>query len=127
MTNLVYVTAFTSILWVPYILNRVTVGRGVWWEMGYPDKPTVLSPWAQRLKKAHLNAIENLAVFAPLVLVAHAVGVSTPATVAAAVVFLWARITHAVSYVFAIPVLRTLAFNVGWGCVAVFAWILLVR
>lgn len=127
LTYLALATTFTGLLWMPYILNRVAVGKGVIHEIGYPDEPTRLSPWAARLKRAHENAVENLVVFAPLVLVAHAFGVSTHATVLAAVIYLWARIAHAGSYTFAIPWVRTIAFAVGWGCQMVFAWAILAR
>src|SRR5262249_46662754 len=56
---LVYVTAFTGLLWVPYILDRI-VGRGLGDAVGYPENPKPQSPWAQRLVKAHANAVENL-------------------------------------------------------------------
>jgi uncharacterized MAPEG superfamily protein len=127
LTNLTWVATFTALLWVPYILNRLVVGKGVLHEVGYPEEPTVLSKWGQRLKRAHLNAVENLVVFAPLVLVAHVAGVHTHATVLAASIYLWARVAHAVSYAFAIPWVRTIAFSVGWGCQMVFAWALVCR
>ncbi len=127
LTALVIITAFTSVLWAPYILNRCLVGPGPWWEMGYPDTPTVLSPWAERLKRAHMNAVENLAVFAPLVLAARLAGVSTGATVAAGFVYVGARVVHACAYVFKVPYVRTLSFCAGWACQAVFAWVLLMR
>jgi uncharacterized MAPEG superfamily protein len=127
LTYLAWVTTFTALLWIPYILNRITVGKGVLHEVGYPDEATVLSPWAERLKRAHVNAVENLVVFAPLVLIANGAGVRTSATALAALIYLCARVAHAVSYVFAIPWVRTIAFTVGWGCQMVFAWALVSR
>lgn len=62
---------------------------------------------------AHGNAIENLAVFAPLVLILATIGVSTPNTVFAAKLFLGARLLHFVVYVAGVPVIRTLAFIAG--------------
>ena len=53
-TDLLYltlVTAFTGILWVPYILDRVMVG-GLINAVGYPATPKPQSPWAVRLMKA---------------------------------------------------------------------------
>ncbi len=123
---LTLVTLFTAVLWVPYILNRLAV-RGLLDAVGYPDNPKPQSPWAQRLMKAHSNAIENLVVFAVLVLVANAAGISTPAIGTAAAVYFWARVVHAASYAFAIPWVRTLAFAAGFFCQAVIAWQLLVR
>src|SRR5262245_23508184 len=125
LTYLCLVTTFTGLLWIPYILNRLSVGKGVLHEIGYPDEPTILSPWAARLKRAHENAVENLVVFAPLVVIAHAVGARTSGTALAAMIYLAARLAHAGAYTFAIPWVRTIAFAVGWGCQMVFAWALL--
>jgi len=111
---LVYVTALTGLLWVPYILNRLIV-RGIPETAGYSDHPKPQSPWAQRLMKAHANAVENLVVFATLILTANAVGVSNEAIATAAVVYFWARVVHAVAYTFAIPWVRTFGFLVGFG------------
>src|SRR5262245_35259348 len=127
LTYLALVTTFTGLLWIPYILNRLAVGPGVLHEVGYPDEATVLSPWAERLKRAHANAVENLVVFAPLVLLAHAADAHTPATALAVMIYLAARVAHAVAYTFAIPWVRTIAFTVGWGCQMVFAWALIAR
>jgi uncharacterized MAPEG superfamily protein len=125
LTCLALVTTLTGLLWIPYILNRLAVGKGLLHEIGFPDEPTRMSPWAERLKRAHENAVENLVVFAPLVLAAHAVNAHTPGTALAAMIYLAARVAHAVAYTFAIPWVRTIAFSVGWGCQMVFAWALL--
>lgn len=128
-TELLYlalVAAFTGLLWVPYILDRAAV-RGILDAVGYPTNPKPQSPWAQRLMKAHANAVENLVVFASLVLVAHALGVTNAAIAGACVVYFWARVVHAVAYTFAVPWVRTLAFTVGFFAQAVIAWQILVR
>jgi uncharacterized MAPEG superfamily protein len=123
---LALVTAFTGLLWVPYIIDRVAV-RGLLDAVGYPENPKPQSPWAQRLMKAHVNAVENLAVFAPLVLVAAALGVTGAAIAMSAVVYFWARVVHAVSYTLAVPWLRTLSFTVGFLSQACVAWQILAR
>jgi hypothetical protein len=59
----------TALIWVPYILDRIMV-RGVMGAMANPtknDKPH--SQWAVRMMFAHANAVENLVIFAPLVLI----------------------------------------------------------
>jgi uncharacterized MAPEG superfamily protein len=101
--------------------------RGLGDAVGYPEDPKPQAPWAQRLQKAHTNAVENLVVFAALVLVAHAAGVSNAAIATASVVYFWARVVHAVAYTFAIPWARTLAFTVGFLAQAAVALQLLVR
>ena len=112
---LALVTTLTALIWIPYILNMIMV-RGVLDAVGYPENPKPMAPWAQRMKAAHYNAIENLAVFAALVLVADAAGVRGEATALACVIYFWARVVHLAAYTFKIPWVRTLAFTVGWGC-----------
>jgi uncharacterized MAPEG superfamily protein len=113
--------ALALLMWVPYVLNRTMV-LGLTDTVGYPTNPKPLAPWADRLKKAHANHIENLVPFAAIVLVANATGLSGPATATAAAVFFYARVVHALAYTFAIPWLRTLAFTAGW---AAMVWMLL--
>ena len=96
-------------------------------DRGYPENPKPQSPWAQRLMKAHHNAVENLGVFAALVLVAQAAGISNGATAAACMVYFWARVVHAAAYTFAVPWVRTLAFAVAFFAQATIAWQLLAR
>jgi uncharacterized MAPEG superfamily protein len=104
----------TGLLWVPYILDRAWV-RGLMGTMANPspnDRPQ--SAWAQRLQKAHYNAVENLVLFAALVLTLNVMHRSTESTVLACAVYFWARLAHALVYALGIPVLRTLAFTVGF-------------
>ncbi len=111
----------TGLLWVPYIINRTQV-RGLSGTMANPtrnDKPH--APWAQRLMFAHDNAIENLVIFAPLVLILNDLDYSTKWTVYACAVYFWARLAHVVVYTLGIPVFRTLAFAVGFAAQAVLA------
>jgi uncharacterized MAPEG superfamily protein len=122
---LIWVTVLTGVIWMPYILDRIVVW-GLADTVGYPENPKPQSPWARRLMKAHINAIENLVVFAALVLAAHAAGVSNSVTAAACVVYFWARVVHLVAYAFAVPWVRTLAFTVGFFSQATLAWQLLV-
>ena len=128
-TELIYlalVTAFTGLMWVPYVLDRIAVG-GLMEAVGYPANPKPQSPWAQRLKKAHANAVENLVVFAALVLIAQAMGITSAVVGSAAAVYFWARVIHAAAFAFAIPWVRTLAFTVGFLAQAVVAWQILGR
>jgi uncharacterized MAPEG superfamily protein len=121
---LVLVTVQTALLWVPYILNRIAV-RGLVVAVGYPENPKPQAHWAQRLQAAHANAVENLVVFAVLVLVADAIGLSNDATVLACCVYFWARLAYAVVYALGIPWLRTLTFAAAFACQATLAWQLL--
>jgi uncharacterized MAPEG superfamily protein len=118
----------TGVLWVPYILNRTQV-RGLTGAMANPsrnDKPH--AEWATRLMFAHDNAIENLAIFAPLVLILNAIDYSSKATVIACAVYFWARVAHIIVYALGLPIFRTLAFTVGFVAqvvlvLAIFRWV----
>jgi uncharacterized MAPEG superfamily protein len=106
----------TALMWVPYMLARI-VTRGVVPALGDPADPRFAPDpaWAIRARRAHANAVENLAVFAPLVIVLALTGTSTAQTILAAKVYLAARLAHYIVYAAGIPVLRTLAFAVGWA------------
>jgi uncharacterized MAPEG superfamily protein len=104
----------TALFWVPYVLNRVAaVGLGGALAGGAPDSGKQ-ADWAQRAIRAHGNAIENLAIFAPIVLTAHVLGVSSAVTKGAVVVYFFARLAHFIVYAAGIPAARTLTFTAGW-------------
>ncbi|MDH5455678.1 MAG: MAPEG family protein [Gammaproteobacteria bacterium] len=118
LTSLAWVVALSAVMWVPYVLNVIMV-RGLVDAVGYPENPKPMAAWAGRMKAAHYNAVENLVVFATLVLIAHVAGISNPTTVLVCQVYFWARLVHVVAYTLGIPWVRTLAFVTGWiACVA---------
>ncbi len=111
----------TGLLWVPYILQLI-VQQGMLtalWD------PTGAHPhdadWALRAKRAHTNAIENIAVFAPLVMLVEMQGLNGGITETAAIVFFFARFAHYFIFMAALPVIRTVAFMIGFGCQMVMA------
>ena len=126
LTYLVWVTTLTALLWVPYILDRFAKW-GIPDTVGYPDKPKPQSPWAVRLMAAHANAVENLVVFAALVLAAKVAGVSNSATVFAAALYFWGRVVHVIAYTFRIPWVRTLGFIAGFVAQMIFVVQILSR
>jgi uncharacterized MAPEG superfamily protein len=126
MMYLVWVTILTALMWVPYVLDRIAVW-GLTDTVGYPDAPKLQSPWARRMKAAHENAVQNLVVFATLVLVANALGVGNATTAFAASLYFWARLVHFMAYTFALPWVRTLAFVGGFAAQAILAWQILAR
>lgn len=106
----------TAVMWAPYILNILK-------EMGIlsallqrnGDDPGEAA-WARRAQRAHLNAIENLAVFAPLALAVHLVGAESEATATAAMAYFWLRLAAYIVHVAGIPIIRTLLFAGGVVC-----------
>jgi uncharacterized MAPEG superfamily protein len=65
--------------------------------------------------------MENLLMFAPVVLVANAVGISNDMTVLGAELFFYARLAHAVIYLAAIPLIRPIPFAIGWAGIIIIA------
>jgi len=88
---------------------------------GLPD----IIGWGGRARRAHLNMIENLVLFAVLVLIAAVAGKANATTALGAAIFFWARLAYAVIYLIGVPWLRTLAWFVSVIGMAMIAWVLL--
>ena len=69
--------------------------------------------------------LENLVLFAILVLTAKAVGVSNGMTLLGAQLFFWGRVAHAALYIAGIPWARTAAWGVSVVGLALIFWQLL--
>ena len=72
-----------------------------------------MSNWVQRSKRAHMNMVENLPVFAAIVLVANVSGMANPMTAMGVQIFFWARIVMAVGHFGGIPGLRSVSWSVS--------------
>lgn len=81
--------------------------------------------WAGRAARAHHNMLENLVLFAALVLIAVITNKTNPTTLLGAQLFFWGRLAHALVYVAGIPWLRTLAWLVSVvGLILIFVQLL---
>ena len=115
MTALEWLAAaaiMTALFWMPYILERM-VALGVLGAIKpvEPEDELKHALWARRAKRAHYNAVENLVVFATLVLVAQAMGKAEASQVVlASQIYFWARLVHFPSLTFGLPGVRTLAY-----------------
>jgi uncharacterized MAPEG superfamily protein len=69
---------------------------------------------ALRAQRAHLNMIENLAIFAIFVIVAQLTGRSNATTALGATLFFWARLVYAIVYLAGIPWVRTAVWAVSF-------------
>jgi uncharacterized MAPEG superfamily protein len=125
LSLLAAITFVTAMMWIPYMLERI-YQQGLMATLGYPKTQPSVSEWARRAQKAHINAIENLAVFGILVLIAQAVGVLSSLTLLAAQLFVTARVAHYIYYVLAIPWARTIAFLFGFIAQMIMALTILV-
>ena len=80
---------------------------------------------AGRAKRAHLNMVENLVLFAALVLIAAVGGKANAMTAMGAMIFFWARLGYAIVYLIGIPWLRTVLWAASVVGMAIIAWQLL--
>ena len=107
----------TAFFWMPYVVERV-VSLGVLGSLKPvdPEDEAKQALWAQRAKRAHYNGVENLAVFATLVLVAYAMGKGDDhGILVASQVYFWARLIHFPAGAFGLTGIRTFAFLTGFG------------
>ena len=119
---LAYTALLTAALWIPYVISQVMT-NGPLKPANYKDPtPRPLPPWGKRADRAYVNAVENFAPFAALVIVAHLAGKANAMTAFWAMFFFWMRLTHAVVYLLAIPYVRTLVFTLGFVAVAGVFW-----
>jgi uncharacterized MAPEG superfamily protein len=79
--------------------------------------------WVRRANRAHINLVEQFGAFAAFVLIAHVLGVSTPAMALASAIFFWARVLHLAVFHVGVRILmaRTIIFTVAWLAIVVFA------
>ena len=74
---------------------------------GNRDAVPPITGWAGRAQRAHSNMLENLVLFAILVLVAQVASRANATTALGAELFFWARLIYAVVYLIGIPWVRT--------------------
>lgn len=72
-----------------------------------------ITGWAGRAARAHRNMLENLVLFASLVLIAVEAGKTNQATLVGAHLFFWARLVYAGVYLAGVPWLRTGVWGVS--------------
>ncbi len=104
----------------PYIIQRTT-RLGLPRAMGNPGAgdDAEMAAWAQRAKRAHANAVENLVLFAPALIAAHLSNAQPSLLATTAQVYFLARLTHYVVYTAGVPVIRSLAHIVSIGATLV--------
>ena len=124
---LTWTTLLTALLFAPYAYNRISkitflgaVRRPL------PGDNPFEEQWGHRAYRAHMNAFENLIVFAPLTISVHVTGAGNEITAAACATHFWARLAHAPIYWFNIPYLRFTTYFIALVAMLVLAYQLLV-
>ncbi len=118
--------AFSVLLWLPYGYYRVS--RAIP-KIGFirlaanplPGDDPFADDWPHRSYRAHMNAVENLVVFAPLALAVTVTASANEVTAITCAVYFWARLVHGIFYTVKLPFVRTVAWFTG-----IFACLVLV-
>ncbi len=86
---------------------------GLPWGVGNRDDARLATGWAGRAQRAHRNMLENLVLFAILILITEVTNKNNYMTGLGAQMFFWARLAYAIIYIIGIPWLRTLVWAVS--------------
>ena len=105
----------TLLVWATLlaVVQAVVAVQGAMMQVGLPalagnrEGMPEIKGWGGRAARAHRNMIENLVLFAALVLVAVAAGKTNDMTLLGAQIFFWARLAYALVYIAGIAWLRT--------------------
>src|SRR6185295_13490310 len=112
LSYLVWSAALTVVLAL-IAVSGATLEVGLPRLAGNRENMPEMSGWAGRAARAHSNMLENLVLFAILVLSARAANISNGMTLFGAQLFFWGRVAHAIIYLAGIPWLRTVAWTVS--------------
>lgn len=110
---LAWTALITALFWIPYIVKHILESGLVRAVTDASLDTTPQADWGRRAKRAHYNAMENLAVFAPLAIAVVLVGAASGTTATACAVYFFARLAHYPIATLGVPVVRTVSFVIG--------------
>jgi uncharacterized MAPEG superfamily protein len=95
------------------LVQAVVAVQGALMQVGLPtlagnrEGLPEIKGWGGRAARAHRNMLENLVLFAILVIAAELAGKSNGTTLLGAQIFFWARVAYALVYIAGLPWIRT--------------------
>jgi uncharacterized MAPEG superfamily protein len=101
------------------LVQAVIAVQGAMMQVGLPtlagnrERMPEITGWGGRAARAHKNMVENLVLFAALVLTAAVAGKTNAMTLLGAQIFLCARIAYALVYIIGLPWVRTAVWGVS--------------
>lgn len=110
MLTLCVVLAFVQVMPISVAQNKTWGPKVV---VSNRENTPPLPAWGNRSIAAHRNLLENLPLFAVLVLVAHVTGLANDMTALGAEIFVGARALYAVAYIVGTP-LRSVLFVISF-------------
>ena len=95
------------------VVQAVVAVHGAMMQVGLPtlagnrEGLPEIKGWGGRAARAHRNMLENLVLFAILVIAALLAGKTNDTTLLGAQIFFWARVAYALVYLIGLPWVRT--------------------
>ena len=116
MTPELTMLVYSVLLMLVVILLPATTAikeNGLMAQAGSRDNLPEPSVFLARCRRLSANMLENLVMFAAIVLTAHVAGVSNESTVLGAQLFFYGRVAHAIVYAAGLPLVRPLCYGVA--------------
>ena len=110
LTMLVWSIALTFVQMV-IAAAATTLQPGLPGKTGNREDVDEATGWAGRARRAHLDMVANMVVFAPLIVIADIAGRDNRMTEIGAQLFFWTRLAYAIVYIAGVPRLRTAAWS----------------
>jgi len=95
--------------------NANVSAMGMPWGIGNRDQPATTTGWGARARRAYINHLENLLIYAAFAVPLAIAGASSDLSILGAQIFLIARIAYAIIYVagWTVAGVRTIAWAGG--------------
>ena len=110
LTMLVWSIALTFVQMV-IAASAVALQLGLPSKTGAPEDAAEVTGWAGRARRAHLDMLANMVLFAPLIVIADIAGRDNRMTEIGAEMFFWTRLAYAIVYIAGVPRLRTAVWS----------------
>jgi uncharacterized MAPEG superfamily protein len=110
LTMLVWSIALTFVQMV-IAASAATLQLGVPRKTGNGDDAGEVTGWVARARRAHLDMLANMVLFAPLIVIADIAGRDNKMTEIGAQLFFWTRLAYAIVYTVGVPRLQTAVWS----------------
>ena len=107
-------------VYIPSPFRIAQVGMGGY--AGSRDNLPELPPFGARAERAARNMAESLPFFLAVALLAIAMKTETPLAILGAEIFFFGRLVYLITYIFAVPYIRSAVWTVAFAGIVMMAW-----
>lgn len=113
---LVWSVILTAMMVEPYAIYRVRkIGLAQLFLKPLPGDDPFADAWPRRAYRAHMNAFESIALFAPLAIAVQISGTGNEVTAISCQAYFWLRLAYAPLYYLNVPIFRTVVWLARWA------------